>query len=87
MIYGLLTLGAASVVFGLAQRIELLDAARFVQGGAGLSNVAWALGQVVGGVAGGTLAGLGGHAAPTLASAALLVLTVAYSFRALPAPR
>lgn len=51
---------------------------------AGLSNVAWALGQVIGGVAGGALAGVSGHATPTLAIAVMLGFTVAYALRAMP---
>jgi MFS family permease len=55
---------------------------------AGLSNTAWASGQVIGGVAGGGLASAAGNAVPSLAVAALLLFTVAYSYRALaPAPR
>jgi MFS family permease len=55
---------------------------------AGLSNMAWASGQVVGGVAGGGLASVTGNAAPSLAIAALLLLTVAYAYRALaPVPQ
>jgi MFS family permease len=50
---------------------------------AGLSNMAWASGQVVGGVAGGSLAGVAGNAAPSLAIVALLLFTVAYAYRAL----
>jgi MFS family permease len=50
---------------------------------AGLSNMAWASGQVVGGIAGGSLAGIAGNAAPSLAIAALLLFTVAYAHRAL----
>jgi MFS family permease len=55
---------------------------------AGLSNMAWASGQVVGGVAGGGLASATGNAVPCLAVAALLLFTVAYAYRALaPPPR
>lgn len=50
---------------------------------AGLSNMAWASGQVLGGVGGGVVATLTGNAAPALALAALLVVTVLYAFRAL----
>src|SRR3954451_2226989 len=48
---------------------------------AGLSNMAWALGQVVGGIGGGVMASLTGNAAPSLAIALLLALTVIYAFR------
>lgn len=51
--------------------------------GAGVSNMAWASGQVIGGVGGGVVASITGNAAPSLAIAALLALTVAYAFRAL----
>jgi MFS family permease len=48
---------------------------------AGLSNMAWASGQVMGGIGGGVLATLTGNAAPSLAIAALLVATALYAFR------
>jgi len=48
---------------------------------AGLSNMAWASGQVIGGVGGGAIASLTGNAAPSLAIAVLLALTVVYAFR------
>lgn len=51
--------------------------------GSGLSNMAWAAGQVIGGVGGGVVASLTGYAAPSLAIAVLLALTVAYAFRAM----
>jgi MFS family permease len=57
---------------------------------AGLSNMAWASGQVVGGVGGGVIASLTGNAAPSLAIALLLAATVAYAFRTMapgPEPR
>ncbi|HEX7058226.1 MAG TPA: MFS transporter [Solirubrobacterales bacterium] len=50
---------------------------------AGLSNMAWAAGQVLGGLAGGGVASVTGNAAPSLAVAALLLVTVAYAHRAL----
>ena len=50
---------------------------------AGLSNMAWASGQVVGGIGGGVVASLTGNAAPSIAIAALLLVTVAYAFRSL----
>lgn len=49
--------------------------------GAGVSNMAWASGQVIGGVGGGVVASITGNTAPSLAIAALLALTVAYAFR------
>jgi MFS family permease len=52
---------------------------------AGLSNMAWASGQVIGGIGGGVVASLTGNAAPSLAIAVLLAFTVFYAFRALDA--
>jgi MFS family permease len=48
---------------------------------AGLSNMAWAAGQVVGGIVGGAGAGLAGYAAPCVATAAVLLLTGVYALR------
>jgi MFS family permease len=54
---------------------------------AGLSNMAWASGQVIGGIGGGALAGITGDKAPSIAIAIGLGLTVVYAFRSLaPAP-
>ena len=54
---------------------------------AGLSNMAWASGQVLGGIAGGALAELAGYATPSVAVAGVLLLTAAYALRrALPSP-
>jgi MFS family permease len=54
---------------------------------AGLSNMAWATGQVIGGIGGGAVASLTGNALPSIAIAVLLLVTVAYAFRSLaPAP-
>src|SRR6476469_5030458 len=53
---------------------------------AGLSNMAWAAGQVIGGLAGGAAASVAGNAAPSLAIIILLVGTVLYSFHALAPP-
>jgi len=52
---------------------------------AGLSNMAWASGQVIGGIGGGALAGFTGDKAPSIAIAAALALTVLYAFRSLSA--
>jgi MFS family permease len=49
----------------------------------GVTNMAWAAAQVVGGVAGGALAGTTGDAAPSIAIAVVLTLTILYAFRAL----
>src|SRR3954454_9893799 len=48
---------------------------------AGLSNMAWASGQVIGGIVGGVTAELAGYAAPSVAVAAVLFLTGAYALR------
>lgn len=53
---------------------------------AGLSNMAWAAGQVVGGLAGGAAASVAGNAAPSVAIIVLLVGTVFYSFHVLAPP-
>jgi len=66
---------------------ELAEASRLHQGfAAGLSNMAWAIGEVVGGVAGGAAASVAGNAAPSLAIIALLLGTILYSFHALSPP-
>ncbi len=63
---------------------EMAESSRLHQGfAAGLSNMSWAFGQVVGGLAGGVLAGAAGNATPGLGIAALLLCTVAYSLHAL----
>ncbi len=53
---------------------------------AGLSNMAWAMGQVLGGIGGGVLASLTGNALPSLLIAGLLLATVAYAYRSLGPP-
>jgi MFS family permease len=50
---------------------------------AGLSNMAWAAGQVIGGIGGGVVASFTGNAAPSLAIALLLAGSVFYAFRAM----
>jgi MFS family permease len=63
---------------------EMAESSRLHQGfAAGLSNMAWAAGQVIGGLAGGGVASVAGNAAPSLAIIALLLGTVFYSFHAL----
>jgi len=52
----------------------------------GLSNMAWAAGQTVGALAGGAVASASGYALPSLAVAALLLLTSAYAYRSLVPP-
>jgi MFS family permease len=53
---------------------------------AGLSNMAWAAGQVIGGAGGGVVASFTGNAIPSIAIAVLLLVTVAYAFRSLAPP-
>jgi len=66
---------------------ETADASRLHQGyAAGLSNMAWAAGQTAGALAGGGLASAAGYAAPSVAVAALLLVTSAYAYRALAPP-
>ncbi|HEX5983340.1 MAG TPA: MFS transporter [Solirubrobacterales bacterium] len=61
---------------------DVADASSLHQGfAAGLSNMAWAAGQVIGGVAGGAVASLTGIAVPCLVIALLLAVTVVYAFR------
>jgi hypothetical protein len=45
--------------------------------------MAWASGQVIGGIGGGAVAGLTGDKAPSIAIAVGLALTVLYAFRSL----
>jgi MFS family permease len=66
---------------------EVAESSSLHQGfAAGLSNMAWAAGQVIGGLAGGGAASIAGNAAPSLVIIALLVGTVIYAFRALAPP-
>jgi MFS family permease len=66
---------------------EMAESSSLHQGlAAGLSNMAWAAGQVVGGLAGGGAASIAGNATPSLAIIALLLGTVLYSFHALAPP-
>ncbi len=63
---------------------EVAESSGLHQGfAAGLSNMAWATGQVVGGAAGGGVASAAGNAVPSFAIVALLLFTVAYAHRAL----
>jgi MFS family permease len=66
---------------------EVAESSQLHQGfAAGLSNMAWAAGQVVGGLAGGGAASVAGNAAPSLAIIVLLLGTVLYAFHALAPP-
>lgn len=49
----------------------------------GVTNMAWAAAQVVGGVAGAAVAGVTGDAAPSIAIAVILALTILYAFHSL----
>lgn len=61
---------------------DLAEASSLHQGfAAGLSNMAWASGQVVGGIGGGVVASLTGNAVPSSAIALLLLATVVYALR------
>ncbi|MGN6587319.1 MAG: MFS transporter [Solirubrobacterales bacterium] len=50
---------------------------------AGVSNMAWAAGQVIGGIGAGAVASFTGNSAPSLTIALLLAVTVVYAFRAM----
>jgi MFS family permease len=66
---------------------ETADLSGLHQGfAAGLSNMAWAAGQTAGALAGGGVASAAGYALPSLAIAALLLVTSAYAYRSLGAP-
>jgi MFS family permease len=66
---------------------DIAEESRLHQGfAAGLSNMAWASGQVVGGIGGGVVASLTGNAIPSVAIAMLLLCTVVYAFRSLGPP-
>jgi MFS family permease len=66
---------------------EAAEASHLHQGfAAGLSNMAWAAGQVVGGLAGGSAASVAGNATPSLVIIVLLLVTVAYASRTLSGP-
>jgi len=63
---------------------DIAEASRLHQGfAAGLSNMAWASGQVIGGIGGGVVASVAGNALPSIAISALLMATVFYAFRAM----
>jgi MFS family permease len=63
---------------------DIAEASSLHQGfAAGLSNMAWASGQVIGGIGGGVVASLTGNVLPSLVIAALLLATVVYAYRAM----
>jgi len=64
---------------------DVAEASTLHQGfAAGVSNMAWASGQVIGGVGGGVVASITGNGVPSIAITLLLTLTVVYAFRAMP---
>ncbi len=66
---------------------DVAESSRLHQGfAAGVSNMAWATGQVLGGIGGGVVATYTGNALPSLLIAAMLLGTVLYAFRALGPP-
>jgi MFS family permease len=79
--------GGICLTPALTMLSEIAESSRLHQGfAAGLSNMAWASGQVTGGLAGGGVASFAGNSAPSLAIIALLLGTVFYAFRALAPP-
>jgi MFS family permease len=72
----------------LTMLTEVAESSRLHQGfAAGLSNTAWASGQVAGGLTAGGLASVAGNAAPAVGIAVLLLLTAAYAYTVLaPSP-
>lgn len=68
----------------LTMLTEVAESSHLHQGfAAGLSNIAWASGQVAGGLAAGALAGVAGDATPAAGIAVLLLLTACYAHSAL----
>ncbi len=66
---------------------ETAESSHLHQGfSAGLSNMAWAAGQVVGALAAGGVASTAGYTVPSLAVAAILLCTAAYAHRFLASP-
>ena len=66
---------------------ELAESSHLHQGfAAGLSNMAWAAGQVAGGLIGGAAASVAGNAAPGVLIGALLISTVFYALHVLGPP-
>lgn len=90
-VLGALILGSlgAGICFApaLTTLSETADFSGLHQGfAAGLSNMAWAAGQTAGALMGGGVAGAAGYAVPSLAIAALLLVTSAYAYRSLAPP-
>jgi MFS family permease len=71
----------------LAMLSDSAEATGLHQGlSAGLTNMAWASGAVVGGLGGGSLAGAAGDALPCVLAAVALVLTAAFAWRGREGP-
>ncbi|HET7510758.1 MAG TPA: MFS transporter [Solirubrobacterales bacterium] len=65
---------------------DVAEASNLHQGfAAGVSNMAWALGQVLGGIGGGVVASLTGYSEPSFVIAILMALTVIYAYRTMEA--
>ncbi|HET7121550.1 MAG TPA: MFS transporter [Solirubrobacterales bacterium] len=82
----ILTSLGAGLCFAPAMTLisDVAEESRLHQGFAsGVSNMAWASGQVIGGVGGGVVASVTGNAAPSFVVAGMLLLTVAYAFQVL----
>jgi MFS family permease len=80
----------AGICFAPAMTLisDVAEASSLHQGfAAGLSNMAWASGQVLGGIGGGVVASLAGYALPSIAITALLLVTVVYAYRVLEPER
>lgn len=78
----------AGICFAPAMTLiaDVAEASSLHQGfAAGLSNMAWASGQVIGGIGGGVVANATGYAVPSIGIAILLVVTVLYALRVLEA--
>jgi MFS family permease len=88
VVIGALLLCSLGSGFCFAPAMTLISDAAEASGlhqgyGVGVTNMAWAAAQVLGGVAGAAIAGVTGDAAPSIAIAVLLVATIGYAFRAL----
>jgi len=71
----------------LTMLTEVAESSRLHQGlAAGLSNTAWASGQVAGGLVAGGAASLAGDTTPAIGIAVLLLLTAVYAYSALATP-
>ena len=65
---------------------DVAEASNLHQGfAAGVSNMAWASGQVLGGIGGGVVASLTGYSEPSFVIAGLMALTVIYAYRTMEA--